>query len=399
MRVAIAVFALGSVALSGCNSGGSSGSDATGGAAAQGVTADTITIGTSLGQTGPVTVAAAGVKAGLDAGVKKVNDAGGINGRKVKLVVLDDGFDAARSVANIRRLGDQEKVFAVVSPMGSAQLPGSWGYVKTKGIPVVGPILPPDPKMESVFLLQTGHTDQIRVAVDFMAKNGVKKVGVIAQANELGQSIIDGVEKQAPIDDIAVAPTQMLEPTAVDVSSAVLNMKNAGADAVVFGANNTQAALVMKEAKKLNWSPQWYGDSSTMSTGGPGVVGAAGDSAVNVYGTTSFELPGGDSAAAKEFAAAVSEVDASQTSSGYAVMAYAAMEVFAQIVKDMGDDLTWNSFISAAEGLSGFDTGLLPPVTFGPLPDGRTGMDGAKMAKWDKGAWVTLDDSWVKPKS
>lgn len=377
--------------------------DASGGAGegdqelAQGVTDDEILLGTSLGLTGTVSVAAEGARAGLEAAVKEINDAGGINGRSLSLEVLDDGYEAPRSVANIRRLAEETQVFAIVSPFGSGLLPASWPFVEGSGIPVVGPVLPADPDLENVYILGTGHSDQARVLVDYMADENVHSVGVFAQDNDLGHLVQSGVEDQAPVHDIKILPAQTVEPLSTDVRAAVLNMRDAAPDAVVFGTDNTQTGLILQEAKALGWEPKWFGTSTTMSTGGPGVVKAAGEAALGVYGSTASLLPNADTPEIDAYRAAVTKVNAEQAGSNYAVTAYATMKVFAEMLEKAGKSPTWDSFNVAAEKMDGFETGLLPPVTFGPMPGGRTGTTGAMVAQWDGTKWAVLSEDWLQP--
>ena len=109
-RTALAAAAI-LLAAAGCSSQSDdkpavqAGGDGSCNGVSQGVTDTALKVGTSLPLSGGAATAGKGFEAGLKAAVAEVNSNGGINGRKVDLVVLDDGFEAARSVANIRRLG------------------------------------------------------------------------------------------------------------------------------------------------------------------------------------------------------------------------------------------------------------------------------------------------------
>lgn len=386
------------MALTGCSSqaapeGGES-------ATAQGVTDDTIIIGTTLPLSGGAATSGAGFEAGLQAAVQEVNDAGGLAGRTVELVVLDDGFEAARSVANVRRLGDQERVFAVVSPAGSANLPGSYPYLEQKGLPLFAPVLPPDPQQDSVFLLGTSQRDQGRVIVDFLAGEGARSVAVIGQDNELGQSIREGVEEGAQDSGVEVVANESTEPNSTEVSSAVLNVRGANPDAIVLGTDNTQSALIMQEVEQLGWQPMIMGTSSTVTTGSSGTVGPAGPAAEGVFGSLISELPTSDTPEVEAWRTAQEAVAADQVGSGYALQAYANAQVFFEIVRQMGDDMSWESFQRTAESMSDYESGIYPPITFGPAADGgHVGTSGAKVARWNGSDWELVTDDWVEPPS
>lgn len=391
------------LAVVGCSSqaaapSGGEGGAATAAAAVQGVTADTFTIGTTLPLSGGAATSGKGFEAGLNAAVKEINDKGGLLGRQVKLVVLDDGFEAARSVANIRRLGDQEKVYAVVSPAGSANIPGSYPYLKQKGMPLFAPVLPPDPKQDSVFLLGTSQRDQARVIVDFLAGKGVKKFAVIGQDNELGHAIRDGVKEEAAAVGAEVVANETTEPNSTEVSSAVLKVREAKPDAIVLGTDNTQSALIMKAVDELGWKPAIMGTSSTVTTGSTGTVEPAGASAKGIYGTFISELPTSESPEATAWRTAQEAVAPDQVGSAYALQAYASTKIFFDIVNRMGEDLSWANFQKTAESLKGYESGIYPPITFGPAADGgHVGTTGAKVAEWDGSAWKVITDTWLEP--
>ncbi|MER7367762.1 ABC transporter substrate-binding protein [Nonomuraea wenchangensis] len=384
------------LAVAGCSSQAAAPPGA--GAAVQGVTDDSIVIGTTLPLSGGASTSGKGFEGGLNAAVKEINDKGGVNGRKVRLVVLDDGFEAARSVANIRRLGDQEKVYAVVSPAGSANIPGSYPYLKQKGLPLFAPVLPPDPKQDSVFLLGTSQHDQARVIVDFLAGKGVKKLAVIGQDNELGHAIRDGVKAEVAATGLEVVANETTEPNSTEVSSAVLKVRDAGPEAIVLGTDNTQSALVMKAVRELGWEPRIMGTSSTVTTGSAGTVGPAGEAAKGIHGTLISELPVSDAPEAAAWRAAQQAAAPSEAGSAYALQAYANTRIFFEIVSRMGDDLSWPNFTKTAESLKDHKSGIYPPITFGPAAGGgHVGTTGAKVAEWDGSAWKLVTDDWVLP--
>ena len=97
-----------------------------------GISDKTIKIGLTGPYTGSAAVAGQGLRAGVQIAVDEVNAAGGIAGRKVELVALDDGFDIPKLVANVRRLVDDEKVYAIVGAAGSQALPGTYDFLKDR---------------------------------------------------------------------------------------------------------------------------------------------------------------------------------------------------------------------------------------------------------------------------
>jgi branched-chain amino acid transport system substrate-binding protein len=120
--------------------------------------------------TGTAAVSGQGLQAGVQLAVDEINEAGGIEGRKLNAIILDDGYTADRVVTNVRRLVSQEGVYAVVAPAGSQGLPGTWQFIAQNKTPVWGPISPADPKQSEVYLLSATRTSQDQVAIDYFAK-------------------------------------------------------------------------------------------------------------------------------------------------------------------------------------------------------------------------------------
>lgn len=392
LTVALGLAACGSTASSGAGSGGSAAQ------ASQGVTKSSILVGTTMPLTGGAAASGAAFKAGLQAAVDQVNASGGINGRKIKLDILDDGFVPARSVANVLRLVEQDKVFAIDTPVGSAELPGSWPTVQRTGVVMFGPYLPPDPNLPSVFELATPHTQQAEVISDWLASKNLTKVAYIGQNNAYGDAVLQGVKNSLSRDHLTLVATAQTQTNSTNVSSAVLTVKNANPQAVVLGTDNTQAALVLKQAQQLGWQPLFVGDASAANTGTTVTTAAAGSAANGLYGALVGALPTASDPQVAKYRAAMKKYAPSEVNSTYALQAYGQNLVFFHILKLMGNDLTWKNFEKVAQTVKGYVTGLLPPVSFGPLPGGHTGTQGAGIAKYDNGTWTSVL-GFTKPKA
>ena len=89
-----------------------------------------------------------------------------------------------------------------------------------------------------------------------------------------------------------------------------------------------------------------------------------------------------------------------QVDSAFALQAYATFMVFKDIVESSGDELSPSSFAEAAQQLGNYETGLLPPITFGEMPGGREGTTGAMVIEIDEdGRWVPISDGFVEPEA
>jgi branched-chain amino acid transport system substrate-binding protein len=364
----------------------------------QGIGDDSIAIGSTQPLSGNAATAGEGFQAGLEAAAHERNEAGGINGRQIDLTVLDDGFEAARSVANVRRLGDEEQVFAVLSPAGSANLPGSYEYLAQKGLPMFAPVLPPDPDQQEVYMIGTSHTDQVRLIVDWLAEQGVESVALLRQDSDLGAEFVAGLEEQAPKHDIEIVAEETVEPGNNDIANQVLILRDADPDAVISGADNAQTALLLDQAYELDWDPIIIGDSSTAGPGAPGTVGAAAPEAADgFYGSAILAFTDDDTPEVQAYRAAMEAAgNAEQADNTFALQAYAHSVIFYDVLEALGDQLCWEALHSTLEALADLETGLVAPVTFGPLPDGHTGTSGARIAQYVDGDWQLVTD-FIQP--
>ncbi|MEQ8716703.1 MAG: ABC transporter substrate-binding protein [Acidimicrobiales bacterium] len=357
----------------------------------QGASDDTIKIGSSLPITGPAAGTGTAMREALEAFVSNLNAQGGVNGRSVEISIYDDGLEPARVQANFRRLGDQDNVFSVISPAGSAQIPSAYPFIEESGLPLFGPVLPPDPDMQQVYIIGTGRSDQARVMSDFLLEQGAVTVGLIGQNNDLGQSMLAGLEEQLPKNGQELVITELsLDAETNEVEGALNNVRDANPDAVVMATNQVQAALILREATSQGWEPIFIGDTSSASTGAMDTVEPAGDAAVGLYGTTNRSFTTLDSDAVADYRAVMEEYAPGSVDDGFALYAYAIADVFFEVIERMGDDLTWENFHATAEAMSGYENGLLPAVTFGPLPGGHSGNTGAAVAMWDGTDWVIV---------
>lgn len=414
--VGLAVLAL----LAGACGGGGGGGDTAGGTAGTageaggeaeqpaedanadvpGVTEDSITLGTTLPITGPAAVAGEGLVAGVQIAVDEVNAAGGVDGRTVELVALDDAFDPPRTVANARRLIEEEEVYALASPAGSQALPGIWDFVEDAGTIVWGPVSPKDPQIQPVYILGPGRGEQMQICTDYMAEQGLTKVALIGQDNELGEEGNEGVEAAVEANGLEYVAFERVEVLSQEVSSAVQNVLNAGAEAIMLSTDNTQASLIMQEVDKLGADVKLCADNGGGGTGGPNAVGPAGAAADGFIGALQVQLPSNEEneavahwrALAEDYSGQGSE----QATNNFSLQTYYYTRALFEVLDRMEGDLSYENFHAVAESLQDdpLDLGALPAIGCGPLPDGHDCADGAALAQYNAGSesWEVIRD-------
>ena len=153
-----------------------------GAANAQGVTANTILIGQSAAQSGPAQELGKEMKSGAEAYFDAINKAGGVNGRKIKLVSLDDGYEPDKAAANTKKLINEEKVLALFGYVGTPTSNAALPIFTEAKVPFVGAFTGAqslrEPFNRYIFNVRASYFDETEEIVGHLARQGIKKIAV-----------------------------------------------------------------------------------------------------------------------------------------------------------------------------------------------------------------------------
>ncbi|HVE53997.1 MAG TPA: ABC transporter substrate-binding protein [Ramlibacter sp.] len=169
-------------------------------ASLQGLTADTITIGSSMGLTGATAVGGQGHVAGILAAFDEINRAGGIHGRTLRLDCRDDGYDPRRTVQNITGMLESDSAFALMSTVGTGNNLATNPLIERAGVPVLGPITGAEslrrPDQRFTFHIRPSYYDEVAFMVNQFVQMGHRDLAVVFLDNAFGKEIL-GYTKQA----------------------------------------------------------------------------------------------------------------------------------------------------------------------------------------------------------
>lgn len=246
-------------------SGGAGGSSAAGGGANMasdvGITPTEVLIGTHTPLTGPAAAGYSKISAAQTAYFKFVNENGGINGRQIKLLVEDDGYNPARTDTVVKKLVLQDKVFALLTGLGTPTHSNVLQFVAEQEIPdlfVASGSLnwnKPDDQ-PTTFGWQTDYRIEGKVFGDYIKKNlADKKVCVMGQGDDFGKDGLSGVEQSLGADKIV--DRQQYTPTNPDFSAQVGSLKSKGCEVVVSFTTPGFTALLLGTGAKAGFSPQY----------------------------------------------------------------------------------------------------------------------------------------------
>ena len=231
-------------------------------ASAQGVTDNQIVLGQSVALTGPAQQLGLDMQLGANLYFNKVNAQGGVNGRRIVLKTLDDGYESARAAENTRKLINDEKVFALFGYVGTPTSQASLPIFTQARVPFVGPFTGAEllrtPVNRYVFNVRASYYDETEAIVQHLTAMSLSKIAVFYQNDAYGQAGLDGVERALKRRNLQVMAKGTVERNTVDVKKAVDGMVKADPQAIVMISAYKSCAAFIKEMKKAGKNPTFW---------------------------------------------------------------------------------------------------------------------------------------------
>ncbi len=236
-------------------------------AAEPGVTDNSITLGMTSPFTGTNGVYGTDMRQVIQTYFDQVNKAGGVNGRKINLVALDDGYETDRAVANTKSLIEEKNVFALLASYGSS--PTTEAMNKVFGpakVPLVGTIsgagslrepISQNPNGRYMFNVRASYADETEAIVNQLVSLGLKNIAVFYQNDGFGKSGLEGVTVALKKHNLAPSVAATVERNSVDVAAAVDAISKAKPQAVVMVTLYKPTTAFVKAMKKANQSPMF----------------------------------------------------------------------------------------------------------------------------------------------
>jgi len=224
-----------------------------------GVTATEIKLGTHFPLSQNPAAAYAPIAFGMKAFFDYINAQGGIYGRKINFIIGDDHYNPPDTVEVVKKLVEQDKVFAIVGGLGEATHNSVWKYLEEKGIPdmyvTTGSAKWADPVVRTRFAGNPDYVAEGTFLGQYIAENyNGKKLGLLLQSDELGADGEKGLKKGLEGSDVKIIATETYEVVQPDVTAQTQRLKNAGVEVIAFYGIPPQAASLVKAAREtLNW--------------------------------------------------------------------------------------------------------------------------------------------------
>src|SRR4051812_38758692 len=366
----------------------------------QGISPTEIVIGTHQDLSGPIKVWGVPVSNGMKMAVEEINASGGINGRKLRMILEDNGYDPKKAVLASQKMVERDKVFAMIGGMGSAPTLAAQDILFDAGVLQLFPLTaaeftfkfdPAKPQERLKFNNLLPYVESTRAALKYMMDwKGFKKPCVMHQDDEYGKNVLDGFTQQ--LDALKVQPASITsyKRGVSDFSAQIAKMKSDGCDLVVLGTVIRETIGAMGEAKKLGWDVTFLGATPTNVLEVP----ALGKEAVEgLYAASGFEIPYEDTAKGKVKDWLVNYKKMFNTEANtQAIIGYNAVMTFAYYVNKAGKDLSGQKVLDSLESGDKFlDIFSSPPTKFSKTDHLANTV--TQVQQIQNGRWVLVRDS------
>lgn len=229
---------------------------------------ESIRIGSFLAVTGPAAFLGNPEKKTLELYVERLNAQGGVLGRPIELVVYDTGSDAKNAVTFVKRLIEQDGVDFIVGGTTTGETMAVVNLVEEAEIPLIslaGASVIVEPVKKWVF--KTPHTDRMAVqkVYEDMKKEGVSKVGLIAGAGGFDKSCLANAQEQAANYGLGIVASEQYGKDDTDVTPQLVNIRNAGAEAVLFCGFGAPSVIVTRNFAQLGLEARLYHNHGSCS--------------------------------------------------------------------------------------------------------------------------------------
>jgi branched-chain amino acid transport system substrate-binding protein len=369
---------------------------------APGVTASEIKIGNTMPYSGPLS-SYSGIGKVETAFFKMLNEQGGVAGRQLNFISLDDGYSPPKTVEQVRRLVEQDQVAFLFQTLGTPTNTAIVKYANQKKVPHLF-VATGAAKWGDVqqFPWTTGLQPDYRTEAQIYAKYILKekpnaKIGILYQNDDFGKDYLTGM-KEVLGDRYAKMVTEVsYEATDATIDSQIVSLQASGADVLLAAAAPKPAAQAIRKVADLGWKPLFIMSNVSISVGT--VIQPAGaDKAVGLISTGYLKDPTDhqwdDDAGMKEWRAFMAKYlpDADLTDANF-VYGYAAAKTLQQVLKQCGDDFSRENIMKQTESLHGLELPtVLPGIKVNTGHTDHRPIKAMRLERWNGKTWELFGD-------
>ena len=362
-----------------------------------GATDSEIKIGDTKPYSGPASAYGTIGKA-IAAYFDKVNAEGGINGRKVKYISLDDGYNPAKTVEQVRKLVEEDEVLFVFNPLGTPSNTAIQKYMNSKKVPqlfvATGATKWGDPKNNPWTMgWQPNYQTEGKIyAAHILETKPNAKIGVLYQNDDYGKDYLKGLEdglgEKAKTMIVAKATYEVTDPT---IDSQMISLKSSGADTFFNVTTPKFAAQAIKKAAEIGWKPTHYLNNVSAQVGAT-LKPAGLENSVGIittqYGKDPTDPQWANDKGMQDWRAWMAKYfpsgDVTDASNVYG---YSVAQTVVQVLKQCGDNLTRENVMKQAASLNLELPMSLPGINVKTGPNDFYPIEREQLARFDGTTW------------
>ena len=367
-----------------------------------GVTDTEIKIGQSAPYSGPASAYGMITKTQA-AYIRMVNEHGGVNGRKITLLSLDDGYSPPKTLEQTRRLVEEEQVLGIFDTVGTAPNAAIQEYLNEKHVPhfaITGASRFNDPTRYpwTMGVIASYETEGSIYAKYILQSVKDAKIALLYQNDDLGRDYLKGLQEslgaQAQSAIVKAVSHETTDPT---IDSQIIALKASGANVLVVASSPKFSAQVIRKIFELDWRPIFF-LSITGNSVPSALVPAGLDKAVGIISASPVKDPGDPIWASdkgmQDYIAFMKtnfperDPNDSLTSAGYSLA-----QGMVYILQQCGDNLTRDSVIYQATHMHNVELPLLlPGIKINTSPTNYRGYNQMQLVKFDGKRWVPFGE-------
>jgi branched-chain amino acid transport system substrate-binding protein len=369
-----------------------------------GVSETEIRIGQTQPYSGPLSMLGSTLGRTAAAYFESVNAAGGINGRKIRLISLDDAYSPPRTFEQTRRLVESDDVLLIFNTVGTNTNQTIHRYLNTRKVPhlliLTGANRWNDPKnypwtISGMFSYEAEARTYVRHMLSTIPN---ARIAVLSQNDDSGRDFVRGVKAAlGPRAREVIAGEATYEPTDPTIDSQMVALKASGAKVLMNFAFGKFAVQSIQRTKDLAWRPQIYLASGSSSIAA--ILRPAGlDNAVGAMTIANVKNPldpqwDQDQGMRDYFAFMARYAPALDAKDALNVTAYSLSMVLAEVLKRSGSDLSRENVMKQMRNLQDYTTPvMLPGITISVSPDTHELYGSMRLQRFDGQSWVPLSD-------
>jgi branched-chain amino acid transport system substrate-binding protein len=362
--------------------------------AQQGVSKDEILLGSIQDLSGPIAGFGKQARLGMLLAVDEINEQGGINGRKIKILVEDSAYDPKKAVLAAQKLVNQDKIFMMVGHIGTAQNMAAMPVQFEKNVINFFPITAAREMYEPFHKLKYSYAapyyDQMRLALPKLVKEkSAKKVCTMYQDDDFGLEVLKGGEDGLKTIGMEFTEKTSYKRGATDFSSQIAKMQSGGCDLIVLGTIIRETIGAIGTARKLGYNPTFIGTSASYTD----LIHKLGGKAMDgFYSTMTVQNPYTEGLSGPiQFWANKYKTKFNEDPTVFSVYGYSIVNTFATVATKAGKNLSTDSYIKVMDTLS------VPSDIFGSAPQTfsatkRLGSSASRLSQIVDGKWKVVSE-------